>query len=150
MQHKQCIHCSSNKPLSDYYRDSRKLDGYQNTCKVCISGKEKLAYKRKKEANKLRSRSMRNAQIKRHYNVSIEDIEILYKHQKGLCSICKAPIILYGGIEEKYKIACVDHNHDTGKVRGLLCNKCNRGLGFFNDNLEKLKEAVNYLENNDG
>jgi hypothetical protein len=41
---------------------------------------------------------------------------------------------------------CVDHNHETGQIRGVLCHQCNRGIGAFKDNIERMKRALNYLE----
>ena len=71
------------------------------------------------------------------YGITLEEIQSIRKAQGGLCAICrKAPMNgkLY-----------VDHNHTTGKVRGLLCLHCNLGLGHFNDSLIGLSAAVRYL-----
>lgn len=65
-----------------------------------------------------------------------EYLELMLK-QKNLCAICKRP--------EKNKALAIDHDHKTGKTRGLLCQKCNRGLGCFEDNLLFLKRASAYL-----
>jgi hypothetical protein len=72
----------------------------------------------------------------RSYGFTPELVAKLKKEQKGLCAIpsCKS-------------VGCIpDHNHKTGKPRGLLCHKHNAGLGFFSDDLKVLKEAVKYLE----
>lgn len=150
MSTKPCIHCNIVKPLSDFYKDRRKLDGVLGSCKSCVSSKEKLAYKRKKENNKLKIRELKNTQLQRLYGVSIDTVETKHKEQDGCCAICNTPILLFGDLTTKYQIACVDHNHQTGAVRGLLCNKCNRGLGFFNDNASLLKDASQYLEKYNG
>ncbi len=70
----------------------------------------------------------------------------LLESQGGVCAICKKEeqIIDKGGGTQRLS---VDHDHDTGKIRGLLCNDCNVGLGRFKDNLELLRSAVAYLEN---
>jgi hypothetical protein len=69
-----------------------------------------------------------------------DDYLVLLKKQKDKCKICK----------QIMQSPCVDHNHKTGKVRGLLCIKCNAALGHFGDTLEKLmKGPIKYLQNND-
>lgn len=72
------------------------------------------------------------------YRMSLATFKAMYVMQDGRCAICdtfKEPLSL-----------CVDHNHVTGKVRGLLCNGCNTGLGFFKDSPDALESALQYLE----
>jgi hypothetical protein len=64
----------------------------------------------------------------------------MLSEQSGVCKICGEPCPTY-----KHALA-VDHNHTTGKVRGLLCNNCNNGLGRFRDNPQYLRAAADYLE----
>lgn len=79
----------------------------------------------------------RRAQRKRKYGLSHEDFLNLLEAQKFMCAI--------GGEVISEETCHVDHNHDTGKVRGLLCLKHNIGLGHFNDNIDELKKAILYL-----
>lgn len=73
----------------------------------------------------------------RSYGISEDEFDQMMTNQEGKCYICKG---------DNGSIAlCIDHDHLTGKVRGLLCNKCNRGLGLFSDDLVLLKRAMNYL-----
>ena len=69
------------------------------------------------------------------YNLTLDQYHSLYENQDFCCKIC--------GNETKLVI---DHDHKTGKVRGLLCRHCNTGIGMFSDNTEKLKEAIKYIE----
>jgi len=75
------------------------------------------------------------------YNMNIGDYNKLLKNQNGVCAICGA----HNDISSKYGNLSIDHNHKTGKVRGLLCRTCNSGLGQFKDNIELLEKAINYL-----
>jgi hypothetical protein len=81
----------------------------------------------------------------RAHGISLEDYERLFNHQGGLCAICgrseKAKI------HGKIKSLAVDHCHTTGKIRGLLCHRCNLGLGWFDDNVLLLRHAATYLLN---
>ena len=78
--------------------------------------------------------------IKRTYGITYEEyLEILNK-QNDCCAICKSILP-----NSKATKLFVDHCHTTGKVRGLLCSKCNHGLGHFNDNIDLLSEAIKYL-----
>lgn len=77
--------------------------------------------------------------LKTRYKVSKEMadfIDLKFKH----CEICKTKFT-------DNNIKCYDHDHDTGNLRGILCNSCNLGLGFFKDNRENLKKAIEYLNN---
>lgn len=77
----------------------------------------------------------RAQKYKRKYGLTIEELEQLKTAQEGLCKICKRAVPLV-----------VDHCHQTGKIRGLLCRLCNLGLGGFGDNVEALAEAILYLQ----
>lgn len=86
----------------------------------------------------------RNQDLMEKYNMTIEDYNSLLESQNGKCAICGKDNC--GRSDHKYLY--VDHNHQTGKVRGLLCASCNAGLGQFKDNISYLKNAVKYLEDN--
>ena len=125
---KQCKVCSEVKPLAEYYKGHGK-------CKKCYL--EILKTKRvpgsRKEYN-----------IQRSYGITMEDYNRMLEEQGGRCAIChgddpKSP----ARVNHWY----VDHCHTTGKVRGLLCNACNRALGNFGDSIENLERAILYLKN---
>ncbi len=70
----------------------------------------------------------------------------MLKKQDGKCAICKKVETSVNKKTNKFKDLSVDHCHKTGKIRGLLCSRCNSGLGFFKDDLEIIKNAGLYLE----
>ncbi len=84
----------------------------------------------------------RTFNLKRYYGLSFEEYQTLHDLQKGLCAICEKPETSKQG--EKTKWLSVDHCHDTGNIRGLLCSKCNSGLGYFDDRLDLIEKAVTY------
>jgi len=89
-------------------------------------------------------RSMnKHSDLMRHYGISLEEFKALKEAQGGVCAICKGPP---KGRGAKNKDFTVDHDHDTGKVRGLLCGHCNRGIGMFLDDPQRLRAAAAYLE----
>jgi hypothetical protein len=74
----------------------------------------------------------------RSYGISVEDYESMLEEQNGTCWICN-------GTNDETAL-CIDHDHETNLVRGLLCNLCNRSLGLMNDDVNRLRRAVLYLE----
>jgi hypothetical protein len=74
------------------------------------------------------------------YNMSVEDYNKMYSAQDGKCAICKKEFTKLG----------VDHDHGSGYIRGLLCHKCNSGIGFLEENLVFLEGAIQYLLRNSG
>jgi hypothetical protein len=99
-----------------------------------VKNKEKI-----KEYNKHRPR--KNNYKYKKYNLTPEEYTEMFNNQNGCCAIC-------GTHQNKLKKQLsIDHNHVTGKIRGLLCQKCNQGLGFFNDNINSLNQAISYLNN---
>lgn len=84
-------------------------------------------------------RTTRNCLLKRNFGITIEDYNKLFERQQGKCAVCGKH-----QTEFKKRLA-VDHCHKTKKVRGLLCNNCNIGIGFMKDDIENLKCAILYL-----
>jgi len=90
--------------------------------------------KKRRDKNPNTARTQRRAVLKKKYGMTPGDYSQMWKKQKGRCVICKQPVKLH-----------VDHNHKTGKVRGLLCSNCNTALGSFKDNIGILQNAIKYL-----
>jgi uncharacterized protein YfaQ (DUF2300 family) len=87
---------------------------------------------------------MRENNYKKSYGTTIKDYDEMLKKQKGKCSICLSTETK----NKNYSYFAVDHCHKTGKVRGLLCDKCNTALGSFQDSPEILLRAIEYLKEN--
>jgi len=99
------------------------------------------ANKKKKEAEYYQKNkdAIFERYLNRTYGIGLDKYDSLLAEQAGVCAICKNECV-------SGKKLAVDHNHDTGEVRGLLCCKCNRGLGNLNDDPDRLRSAVLYLE----
>jgi hypothetical protein len=80
----------------------------------------------------------RRSKLRVKYGLTIEGYNALLDKQGGVCAVC--------GHNVSKRALHVDHDHGTGKVRGLLCNKCNRGMGLLGDDVTLLKSAIAYLE----
>lgn len=103
---------------------------------------EKATLWNKKHPEKA-EKNRRKSQLSQ-YGLTIEEYDKLYDEQNGVCACCGEPQTL------GCRFLSVDHDHETGRVRGLLCTNCNIGLGHFKDDKEKLKMAIKYLEENSG
>jgi hypothetical protein len=88
-------------------------------------------------------KSKKNSSLKRKYGIGIDQYNILLEIQNNTCYIC-------GKSEVLNKSLAVDHNHETGKVRGLLCYRCNTALGFVEEKVEILQNMINYLNKHNG
>ena len=105
----------------------------KSRCGKCVSVKN-IAYAR---ANK---QSVKSSQLKVRYGITLEDYNKLLTEQGNVCYICKTT--------PNSLALSVDHNHITGNIRGLLCSNCNTLLGLAKDDVNILKAAIDYLENN--
>lgn len=131
------------KPLDEYYTHKRTKDGKGSWCKQCLI--TKTAEKRKDPVQKeLWKEYGRRSTLKHRYGITVDEYDKMMEYQQG-CAICGATEC--GGRGPNSRLA-VDHDHETGKVRGLLCTNCNNGLGRFKDSPELLQKAITYLEKN--
>jgi len=81
------------------------------------------------------------------YGITLDEYDDLYEKQNGLCAICGGSELEMGlSLEGVPRLLAVDHDHDTDRVRGLLCRQCNVGLGHFKDDPTLLRLAAGYLE----
>ncbi len=78
-------------------------------------------------------------QLSKKYNLTQERHDEMLRQQNGACAIC-------GNVPQKGKRLCIDHDHATGIVRGLLCRNCNAAIGQLGDSIDTLKTAIAYLE----
>lgn len=119
----------------------RKSDARKETARLYyIRRKSKLAATTGEtyEYNGPSKQTKRRTDMSRALGISTGDYKRMYDEQGGLCAICRGPQI-------DNRMLGVDHNHQTNAIRGLLCNKCNGGLGYFNDSVEILGKAIEYL-----
>lgn len=144
---KSCTACRAEKPLSSFYKQKLGRLGFDSQCKSCRNSWRRDWGKKNRERETENARKWRKANSRRHlgnvlklkFGLSVEAYEKMFKGQNGCCAICKEMNL------DGRRLA-VDHNHHTGKIRGLLCNRCNRGLGLMRDSIEILHQAADYLE----
>lgn len=126
---KNCPQCNHEKPLSEFpKRAGGKVGSWCRACK-----KIKNAEYRKT----LPAGYDRNANLKAKFGITLQTFDAISKEQGGVCAIC--------GEANKGKHLVVDHCHTTGKIRELLCSRCNTGLGMFKENPVALRNAISYL-----
>jgi hypothetical protein len=130
-----CKICGVNKPLTEYKRVGPNRVHMWN----CLS-----CYTDNRRNNKRNMLSKMDADLRRRYNITEANYYEMLEKQDYKCATCKSsdPIGYRGS--DKF---CVDHDHSTGEVRGLLCNHCNRALGLVRDNRQTLQNMLQYLDN---
>lgn len=87
----------------------------------------------------------RRYQLKSRYGLTPEQYRAILDSQDGLCCICRCPETLIDHRTKRPRRLAVDHRHDTGAVRGLLCAKCNKAIGLLKENPRTLLAACDYL-----
>ena len=127
---KKCRFCLLEKEKKLFTRNKSYKDGYATVCLECS---KKYQSEKRKDINYVISERAKK------FNTNFNVIDNLYKTYK-VCQIC-------GNIDYR-RMLNIDHCHKTGKVRGLLCDSCNKALGLFKDNVESLNKAIEYLKNN--
>ena len=135
---KLCRGCGVEKDELKFWISKGTKDGRQSRCGICMKAAKELWLKSHPnyKANRSRDQKWRARGI----NITEKEYNILHERCKGLCMICG---------KEEYNFdrrLCVDHDHRTGKIRGLLCTHCNRGLGCFKDEVSNIENAVKYLK----
>lgn len=149
---KNCSKCKNPKSKEDFGLSKTSKDGLRSRCKSCDSFysqeykiRKRLGLKSLKDSREkihgdlvYNSKEYRaSTSLKKYYGITLQQYDELYKEQSGLCKIC--------GKSQGYRRFDVDHCHKTGKIRGLLCNHCNQGIGHFFDSKDLLIKAANYL-----
>lgn len=143
-----CSQCRATKPLSEYYVMRGNLKRYD--CIDCTKrrlgsyrdqeGMRETSAARSRAWYSLNREKARDTKLRKNYGITLAQYNCLVEEQRGLCAICLKP-------ESNPGIPLsVDHCHTTGAVRGLLCKKCNVGLGALSDNPALLRRAAKYLE----
>lgn len=126
LNRKQCVHCEQWKPESEFSTRRASTDGLNYYCQECAYSKH----------------------LRRVYKLEPATFKRLFQLQGGVCRICSQALVLGSGK------TVVDHDHSCcpgkvtcgGCIRGILCSRCNTGIGFFSDNASSLRSAMQYLE----
>jgi hypothetical protein len=149
---KTCTVCKEEKSLQSFYKSNREKDGYGYRCKSC----DNLARKTSRNRNIPKKENPTWLGYKRRwlmfkYNMAYMEYENILESQGNSCAICGTINPAGEGVANDRLVSfAVDHDHETGKVRGLLCNLCNRALGFLQDKVSVLESATRYLKRHKG
>jgi hypothetical protein len=156
---KVCKRCGEVKSIRDDFH-LRRRDGEARVtvCKDCHREQMRQHYETNPERRVDRcarakewareNRGRIRAKNLARYDITPDEYDRMYDAQVGKCAICSADGYRFGsgGEATRYNVLCVDHNHDTGAVRGLLCMRCNRAIGMLGDDRAVLAAAIEYLK----
>src|SRR6185437_10342750 len=146
--HRICSDCKKDKLISEYHKWCYGKDDYRGICKNCTHKRTHSYYLRHKETILERSRddklTLKNRRLKNRFGITYEEYQQLLKSQNEVCKICQKKEST--NTRTNNKIRPVDHDHKTKKVRGILCDSCNKGLGNLRDDINLLLAAIEYLK----
>jgi len=135
LQTKVCSSCCVRKLLDDFSKRKETKDGRHYICKECAN--------ERRRQRRLSFDYLKNERLRDTFGITIDEYKQMLLEQRGVCAICKQPeTSTYKG---RLRHLAVDHNHETGRIRGLLCNDCNIALGWFKDDVKVLRKAITYL-----
>lgn len=137
---KRCCKCKEEFSEDRFYKNKKTTDGLYSWCKSCSSEATRAYLKNNPDYQRKRYKTGngRNSLLKYKFGITTEIFDNLLLAQDNRCKICNS-------IFESTKDRHIDHCHTTLKVRGILCSKCNLGLGLFNDDPDRLQRAIYYL-----
>lgn len=138
--HMQCCKCKEVKPHCDFHKDSTAHHRHNlaYNCKVCACTASKALHHVRMKTDQTYRDTKKNSYLKAKYGITKSDYDKTLLATNS-CEICRESLVRVGS-----KIH-LDHCHKTGAVRGVLCSKCNQGLGFFKDSASLLKSAEEYI-----
>ena len=142
---KICNVCGETKDLSEYYPTQFKSKEfpdkiyYHGKCKVCFIKAKQKDYTPEKGRDK---------NLRYNYGITLDEYNNILNNQNGKCATCGTtkPGGRKSGRGGKIEVFFVDHNHKTGEVRGLLCNICNRTIGYVNEDVELIQNMIKYVK----
>jgi hypothetical protein len=152
---KFCTQCRETKPIADFAPDKRKKSGLSSACKECRATQSREWRRNHPEQNRKwalvqwhkKPRVSRHAlHIKRMFGMSADDYKNLLDFQGGVCAICGQKETRHSSNGKDFLPLAVDHDHKTGRVRGLLCSRCNTAIGYFDDDVVVIEKALVYLK----
>ena len=123
-----CPDCALMRLLSEFPRNAADGQGRQSYCRPCFAARTRASDER-------HHGSTRDKHLMRRYGLTSRDVDRMSEGQGGVCAVCR-----------ERPPEHVDHDHVTGRVRGVLCSCCNQGLGNFRDRVDLLHRAIDYLE----
>lgn len=149
---KRCPRCTKNKDRSEFGLHRARPDGLRTYCRGCERDRGREKYhadpaahlERSRRSRERNPRRIRDRNLRHAFGITLEQYEAMEAAQGGVCAICGEPES--HRIRGKVIALAVDHDHDTGAVRQLLCVGCNTGLGKFTHDPATLRAAAAYLE----
>lgn len=138
---KMCYTCKQTKPIEEFHLRKRgdPIRGRMSDCKDCQKARLRGRYHRSDDKERHRI-------VLRSHNVTKEQYAAMLEAQDGVCSICKQKETAMDPRTGLTRNLSIDHNHETGAIRELLCSRCNIMIGLAKDNIETLTNAIRYLE----
>lgn len=132
-----CRLCGQDDP-NEFYADRNRRDGLHTYCKECCKKRAKGSYAKDPESHKRRHREWVANNKERNKLIKLKSsIGITAEQYAALAKVC----VICGSVSD----LVVDHSHQSGRIRGMLCASCNKGLGFFKDNPSLLFRAAEYI-----
>ena len=131
--------CSTCGVLTDRFGMSSKAkDGLRSQCKDCEKEYNARPEVKRRRYTQRSAETKEDRRLKDRYGISLQDYHDMLLEQNGSCAMCPATAL--------DKKLCVDHNHETGEVRALLCVPCNTMLGMAGDSADRLQAGIDYLK----